>query len=224
MARTWLPGRGARAVAASVFLCGLVASAVTVPAPAAASCGTVLGFDETAREPGVSMFTGRAVREASGYRVELAVDRWFTGARPARVIHFQQSAVYLVEAPAAGVIPAALARTISGDAVGMVRGEPVFVAAFGSEKEGYAPAVCGIGAVPLASPEGREYLQNAIAMFGPGLPAAQMPATDVVANAVGPAPAPGAPWLPVAAFGGGLAGALLVSSRRRTTARGRKGH
>jgi hypothetical protein len=214
MTRVWLRGSGAPTLAAAVLFCGLMASAVVAPAAVTASCGEVLDFAETAREPGISMFTGRAVREVSGYRVEFAVDRWYTGAHPARVIDFQESAVFLVEPPAAGVIPAVVARTVSGDVIGLVRGEPVFVAAFGSGKTGYVPAVCGIGAVPLASPEGRDYLAKAVAKFGAGLQASQMPATDVAADAVRPAPAPGAPLLPVVTFGGGLAGALLIFGRR----------
>lgn len=141
------------------------------------------------------------------------VNRWFAGAHPARVIHLDGSAVFLVEPLAAGIIPALLARPVSGDAISLVRGEPVFVAAFGSERTGYAPAVCCIGSVPLASPEGRDCLEKAVAMFSPGLDASQMPATDVVAEAGFPVPAPATPWLPAAAFAGGAAPLQLLQGR-----------
>jgi hypothetical protein len=188
MIRLWLRGSGAPILAASVLFSGLVASAVVAPDAATASCGRVLGFEETARLPGISIFTGRAVGEVSGDRVEFVVDRWYTGAHAAGVIHFNASAVFLVEPPAAGVIPAVVAQTVSGDAIGMVRGEPLFVAATGSEQTGYAPVVCGIGAVALASTEGRDYLAKAVAKFGAGRPASATVSVAGRCDACRPAP------------------------------------
>lgn len=199
------------AVAALLLAMG---SAAWTAAPAAASCGGMLTFEQTARLPGVTMVTGRAIREAAnGWQVVFEVERWFTGPHPARTIRFDGSTVILREPPVAGTIPALTARTISGEAIGLVRGELVFVAAGGADADGlYRPILCAIESPPVASALGREYVAQATAMFGPGLPASRLPATDAVLQRP---PAPnGVSWLPVAAFVLAVP-ALLAGLRRR---------
>ena len=212
MSRSWSRRRAVSAVVVGL-VAGLSILTAGAPPPAAASCGKVLDFEATARLPGVSFFTGRALREDDGFRVAFSVERWLRGSHPARLVHFQESAAFLVEPPAAGTISAVLARVVSGDAAALERGQLVLVAAVGSERAGYAPVVCGIGVVPLDSAEGRASMAKATAMFGPGLRVAQIPATTTAAGILA-ASVPTAPWLPTAAFAAGLAGALLLGRRR----------
>lgn len=190
-------------------------SATLTAAPAAASCADTLTFEQTARLPGVTMVTGRAVREAAnGWQVVFEVDRWFTGPHPARTLLFDASTVVLVEPPAAGTIPALTARTVAGDAIGLVRGELVFLAAGGEGTDGlYRPILCAIESPPVASALGREYVAQATATFGPGLPASQLPETD--AAPAPPSVSTDAPWLPVAAFVLAVAALLVVPRWRR---------
>ena len=67
----------------------LVVLLAAVPANSgavSASCAETLTFEQEAGQRGVSMFTGRAVREVdNGWGVVFEVDRWFTGANPARL-------------------------------------------------------------------------------------------------------------------------------------------
>jgi hypothetical protein len=189
---------------------------VAIPGPAAAIvCAQQRDFEQTAGQPGIALFTGRPLRLVDdGERVAFAVERWFTGTHRAQVVLFAESWLKLAEPPAAGVIPAIAAATSSG-AITLVRGEPVFMAAtWSATYRVFVPDVCGIGAAPLDEPAGREYLAKAVAHYGPGLAAADLPAT-----ATAPAAVPGAEplpwWPPVVAFGAGLAGALHVLGRRR---------
>lgn len=199
---------------------GLVAAAAVLagsPLPVTGSCAELLPFEEAARLSGAAVFTGRAVREDAEYRVVFAIDRWFTGTYPARVVLFGDALAGLVEEPEAGVIPAVLARTVSGEGVGFVRAEPVIVTAIRTPNGEYDPVICMDAAVALASPEGQAVLAKATAQFGPGITAAQLPATATLPDGAR-ADGSSAPWLPVATFLAALAGALLVFGRRRTTA------
>jgi hypothetical protein len=199
-----------RVLVIATALAALWAAAPPMPEPAVADCGRTVTFEQTAREPRASMFTGHAVRELdNGWSVLFEVDRWYKGAHPARFITFDGTLVVLREPPAAGIIAAITARTTAGDAIGLVRGQDVFMVAYGPGEDGrYTPDFCGIGAVALGSAEGRAYLRRAIAIFGAGRPASELPATDA---ADGPAQVDvprGIPWQPLVAFIVGVAAAL----------------
>lgn len=214
--------RGAIAAVTAAILLGLVPA---VSAPAVASCATVDTFEETARRSDATLFVGRGLREVdNGWGVEVAVDRWFTGPRPARVLEFDGTVLLLTEPPAAGVVAAITAMTVAGDAIGVVRGEPVFFAAAGPTADGrYVPAICGIGAVPLASPEGQEYLRKAVALFGPGLRASDIPDTATALTDVPSVERRDLSGLPLLAFVVGILFALRRLGRQRGGSRGRSG-
>lgn len=203
---------------AAILLVGLLAGSAALPSAAAANVCERYGFEQTVRQPGIALFTGRPLRVVDdGEHVAFAVDRWFTGPGRARLVLFAESGLKLAEPPAAGAIPAIAAATSSG-AITLVRGEPVFMAAAWHRTYGaFVPDVCGIGATPLDEPAGRRYLALAIARYGPGVAAADLPAT-----ATAPGAAPGVePWpspLPLVAFGAGLAGTLLYLGPRRRVA------
>lgn len=206
-----------RVVIVAILLAGLGLVPPPLATPAAAACADLITFEQAARRPGVAMLTGRGVRtiEDTGV-VVFDVDRWFTGPHPARLLELDGSLVGLVEPPAAGTIPATTARTASGEAISLVRGEMVFMVVYGPDAERrYSPGICGIGAVPVASAEGREYVRKATAMFGQGLDVAHLPATDAVVPTPWTPPRGRLPWLPLAVFAGALAVALGVFGRRR---------
>lgn len=164
---------------------------VGAPAPGKASCAATATLEQSAQEPGVAVFTGHATGELpeSG-DVVFAVDLWFEGPHAARVVRLGGSSAYVAEPPTAGLIQAAMARTTSGDAIPLVRGEPVLlVATWDPKSETFGPNACSIGGVPLDSPEGREALAAAVAIFGPGRSAADLPATDTLDPGLIPAPA-----------------------------------
>ena len=209
----------------TVVLVGTLAASAALagsPLPVAGSCAELVSFEEAVRLPGAAVFTGHAVREDAEYRVVFPVDRWFVGSHPARVVLFGDALAGLVEEPQAGVIPAVLARTVSGEGVGFVRDEPVIVTAIRTSNGEYDPVICMEAVVPLASPEGQAVLARATALFGPGTPAAQLPAAQLPATATLPDVARTAgsspPWLPAAAFLVGLAGMLLILRRRSCAA------
>lgn len=203
-----------RVIPTAVLVATLAAAAALAgsPPPVAGSCAELLSFEEAARRPGAAVFTGRAVREDAEYRVVFVVDRWFAGTHPARVVLFGDALAGLGEEPEAGVIPAVLARTVSGEGIGFVRDEPVIIAAMRRADGEYNPVICTEAPLALASPEGQTALATATALFGPGISASELPATATLPGVAG---SPG-PWLPVAAFVAGLAGAFLVLGRRRT--------
>lgn len=152
------------------------------PTPGKASCASTATLEQSAQDPGVAIFTGRATGETpeSG-DVEFAVDRWFHGPHPARVVRLLAPYANVVEAPTAGVIRATLASVTSGDAISLVRDQPVLmVAAWFPESGGFATQACSIAGVPLDSAEGRAALAAAVALFGSGLPAAELPSTDAL--------------------------------------------
>lgn len=209
----------------TVVMVGTLAASAALagsPLPVAGSCAELLQFEEAAQQPGAAVFTGHAVREDAEYRVVFAVDRWFAGSHPARVVLFGDALAGLVEEPEAGVIPAVLARTVSGEGVGFVRDEPVIVTAIRTSNGEYDPVICMDAAVPLASPEGQAVLARATALFGPGTPAAQLPATATLPD-VARVACSSPPWLPAAAFLVGLAGMLLILRRRSCAAGHREG-
>jgi hypothetical protein len=149
--------------------------------------------------------------------VVFAVDRWFHGPHAARAVHLLAPYAYVVEPPTAGVIPATLARTTSGEAISLVRDQPVLlVATWDSESEAFVPTACSIAGVSLDSPEGREALAAAVALFGPGRPAVELPSTDALdPGRSGTATAPGgvSDWRPVVLVF--ALGAGFVLARRR---------
>jgi hypothetical protein len=211
-----------RAIPIAVMVGTLAAAAALAgsPPPVAGSCAELLSFEEAARRPGATVFTGRAVREDAEYRVVFVVDRWFAGTHPARVVLFADALAGLGEEPEAGVIPAVLARTASGEGISFVRDEPVIIAAMRRADGEYNPVICTEAPLALASPAGQAALATATALFGPGISASELPATATLPEVGGAAGSPG-PWLPVAAFLAALAGALLVLARRRTAAEDR---
>ena len=212
-------------VSLAVLLVGLLAGSAAFPGPAAAIvCAQQRDFEQTARQPGIALFTGRPLRLVDGgEHVTFAVERWFSGPHRAREVRFAGSWLKLAEPPTAGVIPAILVVTSSG-AITVTRGEPVFMAATWSTSYGaFVPDVCGIGATPLDEPAGRKYLALAIARYGPGAVAADLPPT---ATAPGPTSGPDRTlgWLPLVAFGAGLAGALSFLGRHRRAGLPQRGH
>ncbi|MCJ7709203.1 MAG: hypothetical protein MUQ32_00070, partial [Chloroflexi bacterium] len=123
----------------------------------------------------------------------------------------------VVEPPTAGVIRATLASVTSGDAISLVRDQPVLmVAAWFPESGGFATQACSIAGVPLDSAEGRAALAEAVALFGPGLPAAELPATDTVnPGRGGTAAAAGSAgdWRPIVLVFAFVAGFVLARRR-----------
>lgn len=190
------------------------------PPPVAASCATLMPLEAAAALPDAAVFTGRAVREDAEHRVVFVVDRWFTGSHPARVVLFRDELAGLVEEPEAGVIPAVLAATVSGEGSGFNRDEPVIVAAVRTPSGEYDPVICAEAVVALVTPEGRARLEQATALFGPGTPASRLPATATLPGAI-TSTGSSAPWLPVAVFVVALVGAVLILGRRRTATVGR---
>jgi hypothetical protein len=198
----------------AILLLGLLAASAAIPGPAAAIvCAQQRDFEQMARQPGIALFAGRPLRLVDdGERVAFAVERWFTGPHRAQVVLFAGSWLKLAEPPAAGVIPAVLAATSSG-AITLVRGEPVFMAATWSATYGaFVPDICGIGATPLDEPAAREYLALALARYGQGVAAADLPATATAPGTTREAEPTAGP-LPLVAFGAGLAGALRFLAR-----------
>lgn len=209
-----------RRLVPALVLVGTLAAAAALagsPPPVAASCARFLSFEEAARLPGAAVFTGRAVREDAEYRLVFDIERWYAGGRPARTVLFRDELAGLIEEAEAGVIPAVLARTTSGDGFGFNRGELVIVIAVRSDDGQYGPVTCTQNVVPVATPEGRALVEAAIDLFGPGAPASRLPATATLADAA-PAAGSSAPWLPVAVFVVALVAALKVPGRRRTAA------
>lgn len=202
-----------RSVVTTVATAAVVAALAGNPPPVSGSCGAWLSFEEAASLPGAAVFTGRAVREDAEYRLVFEVDRWFAGSHPARIVLFRDELAGLVGEHEAGVIPAVLARTVSGDAFGFNRGELVIVTAVRNSDGQYAPVVCTENVLPVATPEGRAALAQATDLFGPGTPASRLPPTSTLPDTPRAAGS-SAPWLPVAAFLAGLAGMLLVLRRR----------
>jgi len=203
----------------TAVMVGTLAAAAALagnPPPVAGSCAASLPFEEAARLPGAAVFTGRAVREDAGYRVVFVVDRWFAGTAPTRVVLFGDALAGLVGVPEAGVIPAVLARTVSGEGVGFVRDAPVIITAIRRADGEYDPVICTEAPLALASPEGQAALAAATAMFGPGIPASELPATATLPDAEPAAPV--APWFPGVAFAAGLVGMLVVLRRRGAVA------
>jgi len=153
--------------------------------------------------------------------VVFAVDRWFHGPHAARVVHLLAPHAYVVEPPTAGVIQATLAMTTSGDAVQLVRDQPVLmVAAWDPASGAFGAQACGLAGVPLDSAEGRTALAAAVAFFGPGRPAVKLPSTDTLdpgTTTTAAAPGGASEWRPlilVFALGAGL-----VLFRRRIAGR-----
>jgi hypothetical protein len=206
-------------VAVAVIL--LAAGSAAAPLPGKASCAGTATLAQVAKEPGAAVFSGRATREVpESYDVEFAVDRWFHGAHAARVVHLLGWSAGLVE-PQAGVIQATLARTTAGDAIMLVRDEPVLMIAEWVEESGaFAVRFCSGAGVPLDSPEGRQALQAAVALFGAGRAAPALPSTDTLdpdaTGTVAATPPVRDWWPPVLAFALAVA---LVELMRRAAAR-----
>jgi hypothetical protein len=203
------------------------------PPAAMAACANTATFAESAQRHGAAVFTGRAIRERpeSG-DIVFAVDRWFKGPHAARVVLLPGYSAFIAEPPEAGVIQATLAMVVSGDAISLVLDQPVLLVATSVSGSGaFAPATCSIGAVPLDSDEGRDVLAAAVALFGPGRPASDLPATDALDtgatdSVAGPAGA--GDWRPMILAAVFAAGLILVGRRipgrqRRAEARPRPG-
>lgn len=200
----------------------VVAWAGSPPVGRAACAGTAT-LPESARMPRAAIFTGRATAEApDGGDVTFVVDRWFTGPHAARVVLLQGSSVWLEEPPAAGVIRARLAMTVSGEAIPLVRDQPVLLVAMWAPNPGiFVPQACSLGAVPLDSADGRAALAAAVDLFGAGVRAADLPATDTQAvTETRPGTTPSSPvdWQ-VSVLLVALLGGLALGWRRRLAAR-----
>ena len=168
-----------RRLTIAVAIAVLTAGWAATPTPARASCAGSVTFEEIASEPGSAVFTGRATGELPGsYHIVFAVDRWFHGRHASGVVRLLDSTAYLVE-PDAGAVQAALARVTAGDAVSLVRDEPVLMVATWTAATGvFAVRFCTVAGVPLDSPEGREAVRAAVALVGPDRAAAELPSTD----------------------------------------------
>jgi hypothetical protein len=110
-----------------------------------------------------------------------------------------------------------LAKTVSGDAIQLVRDQPVLmVAAWDTASGAFGAQACGLAGVPLDSAEGRTALAAAVALFGPGRPAVNPPSTDALdpgRSGTAAAAGGGSDWQPmvlVLALGAGF-----VLARRR---------
>jgi hypothetical protein len=207
-----------RRLIASLTIFVVVAVWAGAPPAGKASCASTATLEQSAQVPGTAIFTGRATGEMpeSG-DVVFAVDLWFHGPHAARVVRLLAPYAYVVEPPTAGVIRATLAKTVSGDAISLVRDQPVLmIAAWDPESGGFGTQACGLAGVPLDSAEGRAALVAAVALFGPGLPAAEPAATDAVdpgAAETAATPAGTNDWWPlVLAF---VLAASVVLLRRR---------
>ena len=126
------------------------------PAPGKAACASTATLEQSAQEPGVAIFTGRATGVTPGSGdVVFAVDRWFDGPHAARVASLLAPYAYIVEPPTAGVIRATLANVTSGEAISLVRDQQVLmVAVWVPGSEAWATQACSIAGVPLDSAEG----------------------------------------------------------------------
>lgn len=212
--------RPVRVIALVVAIVGWVTalSPDTAPKPALAACADTMSFEQIAREPGSAVFTGRATGVVGENEdVVFTVDRWFEGPEAARVVLLLGWSAVLLESPATGVVPAALAKTVSGDAISLVRDEPVLmIATWTEESGGFGVMPCTVAGMPLDSPEGRDALQAAEAIFGPGRSATTLPATDTVAPDAADGPTAWSrlrDWWPlVLAF---AMAAVIVLTRRR---------
>ncbi len=210
-------------VAVAVIL--LVTGSAAAPLPARASCAGTATLSQIAKESGAAVFSGRATREVPEARhdVEFAVDRWFHGAHAARTVHLLGWSAGLVE-PQAGVIQATLARTTAGDAISLVRDEPVLmIAEWVAESGAFAVRFCSGAGVPLDSPEGREALRAAVAVFGAGRAALALPSTDTLdpdATATAAATTQVRDWW-LLVFAITLAAALVSVTRRAAGGRSR---
>jgi hypothetical protein len=120
------------------------------------------------------------------------------------------------------VIRATLASVISGDAISLVRDQPVLmVATWDPESGAFGTQACSIAGVPLEGAEGRAAVAAAVALFGPGLAASSLPSTDTLdPGPSGTATAPGraSDWRPIVllcALGAGFALGRRRLARRR---------
>jgi hypothetical protein len=124
---------------------------------------------------------------------------------------------YLVEPPAAGVIRATLAKTVSGDAIPLVRDQPVLmIAVWDPGSGGFGTQGCGLAGVPLDSAEGRAALVAAAALFGPDRLAVEPAATDALdpdAAETAAAPAGTNDWWPLVLAFALAAGIVLLRHR-----------
>jgi hypothetical protein len=207
-----------RRAAASLVILLVAAALAASPTPGKASCGSTATLEQSAHEPGVAIFTGWATGEMpeSG-DVVFAADRWFHGPHAARVVRLLDSSTYVVEPPPAGVIRATLAKTISGEAIQLVRHQPVLmIAAWDAARGAFGAQACGLAGVSLDSPEGRTALAAAVALFGPGRPSVELPSTDTLdpdESGTAAAPSGTSDWRPIVLVF--ALGAGLVLARRR---------
>jgi hypothetical protein len=167
---------------------------VALPPPGTASCADTETLEQVATEPDVAVFTGRGTGVVGANEdVVFTVDRWFQGPGAARVVLLLGWSATLVDPSTAGLVTAVQAKTVSGDAISLVRDEPVLMlATWVEDQDGFGVYPCSVAGLPLDSPEGRDALRTAEAVFGPGRSAAALPATDTLpADVDGAAP----PWL-----------------------------
>ena len=204
-----------RRVAVSLAILLLAAAWAGSPAPAKAACASTATLEQSAQEPGVAIFTGRATGQMpdSG-DVVFAVDRWFDGPHAARVVSLLAAYAYIVEPPTAGVMRATLANVTSGEAISLIRDQPVLmVAAWVPESGAWGTQACSLAGVPLDSAEGRAAVAAAVALFGPGLPAAELLSTDTIdpgSSGTSAAPAGGSDWWPLLLVCALVAGFVLA--------------
>ena len=207
-----------RRVAESLAILLAAAAWAGSPTAAQASCASTATLEQSAQDPSVAIFTGRATGELpeSG-DVVFAVDRWFHGPHAARVVRLLDSSAYVVEPPTAGVIQATLAMTTSGDAIQLVRDQPVLMVAAWDPASGmFGAQACGLAGVPLDSAEGRSTISAAVAFFGPGRPAVKLPSTDTLdpgTTTTSAAPGGASDWRPIVLVF--ALGAGFVLARRR---------
>jgi hypothetical protein len=207
-----------RRVAVSLAILLVAADWAGSPTAAKASCASTATLEQSAQDPSVAIFTGRATGELpeSG-DVVFAVDRWFHGPHAAGVVRLLDSSAYVVEPPTAGVIRATLAMTVSGDAIQLVRDQPVvMVAAWDPASGAFGAQACGLAGVSLDSAEGRSTIAAAVAFFGPGRPAVKLPSTDALdpgRSGTEAAPGGASDWRPIVLVF--ALGAGFVLARRR---------
>ena len=207
-----------RRAAVSLAILLFAAAWAGSPVPGKAACASTSTLEQSAQLPGAAIFTGRATgaMPESG-DVVFAVDRWFHGPHAARVVRLLAPYAYVVEPPTAGVIRATLAKVISGEAISLVRDQPVLmVATWVPESGEFGTQPCSIAGLPLDSAEGRAAIAEAVALFGPDMPAAGISSTDAL-DAGTPDPAAGSgttnSW-PTLILGVALMGGLVLARRR----------
>ena len=208
-----------RRLTLSLVIFVLAAAWAGSPTAAKASCASIATLEQSAQDPGVAIFAGRATGEMpeSG-DVVFAVDRWFHGPHAAREVRLlalvrlrRRTADRRGDPGHAGT-----GRPRARPSHSSETSRSCMVAARDPASGAFGPQACGLAGVPLDSPEGREALGAAVALFGPGRPAVELPSTDALdpgTTTTAAAPGGASDWRPVVLVF--ALGAGLVLARRR---------